>query len=459
MKKVYTLMAASVATLSMFAAPTQPALTSKVESATASQATVMKEYTVREHSDMMKAPAIPDLNNYMAYTYYGRSSADGGEQFCAIEMKQISDTEVMIFGLFHNYGVKATYDATKQTLTMTSGQEIVSAEDWNGEPLNFYVIQIDPDSGTETPVNSITFQYAPNGVQFSDGSIDYVGGWFPPSSMLELEFNTPSTHATSSGYQYGWHYRNFFYPLGDLYPEAGAFTFNASEWTNKGTAKFYDGWFGLAGEEFPYSPADARDVTVYRNNANPGFYLLEQPFGLGSLAASYGYNETPNAMGYIFIDASDPDCVLIRPNILSGLSCEKIFGSAATLEVTSYEGIQYYFDEYTKEEIKDEAEEWGDEIAAMTEEGVITIPKCRFGYVPFVEDENYWIVGNGDSTPLDMIAIIELPAGALGVNGIVSDNENAPKRYYNLQGVEVVNPVEGELVIVKQGSKSSKVIF
>lgn len=457
MKKVYTLMAAAAASLSMLAAPTQPVQKNNAEKATAGNATVAKEFTVREHSDMMKAPATPDLNNYMAYTYRGRSSADGGDNFCAIEMQQLSDTEVMIYGLFYNYGVKATYNPSAQTLTIANGQEIVAADDWNGEPLICYVIQIDAATGAETQINSVTFTYAPNGVQFSDGSVDYVGGWYPPSSLIEFEFNTPSTVGTGSGYKYGWHYQNFFYPLGDLYPEAGAFTFDASEWTNVGNSKFFDGWFGGAGEE--QTEADLRDVVTYRNNAEPGVYLLMNPFGPGSLAATYGYNETPNKQGYIIVDASDPDCVLVRPNVLSGLSCEYLFETGVTLEVTSYEGIQYYFDEYSKEEIKEEAELWGDELSTMTEDGLITIPRCRFGYVPYLEDENYWIVGGGDNTPIEMRTTIQLPAGALGVNGVISDTENAPARYFNLQGVEIANPAAGEFVIVKQGKTAKKVVF
>ncbi|MDE7375432.1 MAG: hypothetical protein K2N16_01140 [Muribaculaceae bacterium] len=38
------------------------------------------------------------------------------------------------------------------------------------------------------------------------------------------------------------------------------------------------------------------------------------------------------------------------------------------------------------------------------------------------------------------------------------DSENAPAEYYNLQGVKVANPTPGQLYIVKQGSKVSKVI-
>lgn len=47
--------------------------------------------------------------------------------------------------------------------------------------------------------------------------------------------------------------------------------------------------------------------------------------------------------------------------------------------------------------------------------------------------------------------------GTEGVEAIES-NDNAPAEYYNLQGVKVANPTPGQLYIVKQGSKVSKVI-
>ena len=48
--------------------------------------------------------------------------------------------------------------------------------------------------------------------------------------------------------------------------------------------------------------------------------------------------------------------------------------------------------------------------------------------------------------------------GDAGVHDIAIDNANGPVKYYNLQGVEISNPVEGQIVIKKQGSKSQKVM-
>lgn len=45
-----------------------------------------------------------------------------------------------------------------------------------------------------------------------------------------------------------------------------------------------------------------------------------------------------------------------------------------------------------------------------------------------------------------------------GINDINAD-DNAPVEYYNLQGVKIANPAEGQVVIRRQGSKATKVVF
>lgn len=451
-------MALAAASVSMMAAPIQPAFSQKIEKGTVSAPAVTKEITGLVNGFRTRASEGPVLNNYMAYTYYGRTQEDSGENYCSVELKQISSTEVMIYGLFFNFGVKATYDPTEQTLTVRGGQEVIPAAEFNGvESCNCYIFKLDPETGAETMVNTLTFYYAPDGVEFTDGSVDYIGGWMPESPYMEFEFNTASGVGSGSGYKGGWRYANFFFLLEDMYPEAGAFTFNESEWTNVGKSQFFDGWFGGIGQE--YSEDLVREVVTYRNNEDPNIFLLYKPFGPGSLAEEIGYTVTPDAEGYVILDVTYPECVLVRPNVLSGVSNPQLFGgSDVTVEVTSYEGIQYYFQEYTQEEIIEEAEMWGDDLSNMNEDGLICIYRGRFGYVPNLDEENYWITSQNDPTPIPMNPRIKLPAGSFGaVEGIIDDS-NAPVKYYNLQGVEISNPEKGQLVIKKQGANSTKVI-
>lgn len=46
-----------------------------------------------------------------------------------------------------------------------------------------------------------------------------------------------------------------------------------------------------------------------------------------------------------------------------------------------------------------------------------------------------------------------------GVEGVEIENADAAVKYYNMQGMEIANPAEGQLVIKKQGNKAVKVIM
>ena len=46
-----------------------------------------------------------------------------------------------------------------------------------------------------------------------------------------------------------------------------------------------------------------------------------------------------------------------------------------------------------------------------------------------------------------------------GIDEIDIDMENAPVEYFNLQGMRIHNPQNGQIVICRQGSKSLKIIF
>ena len=57
---------------------------------------------------------------------------------------------------------------------------------------------------------------------------------------------------------------------------------------------------------------------------------------------------------------------------------------------------------------------------------------------------------------LGQFAFISNPSG---VGDIIEDDMNEPVEYFNLQGVRIDNPDYGELVIVKRGFDTKKVIY
>lgn len=78
----------------------------------------------------------------------------------------------------------------------------------------------------------------------------------------------------------------------------------------------------------------------------------------------------------------------------------------------------------------------------------------QFRVVGMIVDANTGIIINANEIP-----VVFSQGGQDGVEDIITDNAAAEKRYFNLQGVEIANPEKGEIVIVKEGNKVSKVIF
>lgn len=459
MKKIYALMA--LATTLTASAVVSPVAKNGLETAMKENAaTAIGEYTfVENNNGMMKAPAVGDVNNYYAFSYYGRTDKDNKERnYCTIQIKKISDTEVEIYGLatpLGDFGVKGTYNASAQTITIAP-QSVVPAGalDPSIGEIRLYTQEFDVVDGyieNERDIPSITFTYCPNGVQMNDGSVGYIGGWLPDSSYQQLLFNTPANIGTTSGFIGGWKYGVAFGALEDLFPEAPAFTYNSSEWSYAGKSSFTDGWFGVLSNagSFP-----AYEVDTYVNNADGNIFMLKNPYGAGSPYASINtYKED----GFLILDITNPDCVLVRPNVNAGFVAEEYMGVVSNIALTTAESDQYYMQGSSYEDIIEEGETFGDEIANINSSRLVSLPTCRLQMIPDFNFPNYWIVGGGDNNPRPMVSKIQL-ADPTGVEGVINDTENAPKRFFNLQGLEIANPEAGELVIVKQGNKTTKTI-
>lgn len=457
MKKFYAMLALASA---MTASAAVPAAKPQMLEATATFSPINVTATVAEnHSSMLKAPATADVNNYWGFEYRGMTKQDSDPQIRAVELRKISDTQVQIFGLgiFGEYPLTATYSASKQTLTLKKQVYLTSSQvsDRTGgqitETIMFWPVQVS-DSGRMEEINEVVFTYCPEGAQFQDGSTRYVGGWVVlGTSNQVLMFNTQSnfdaqTDESMNGWVGSWKYVLRFPVLSDMYPDAGAFVFDESEWTSVGKSTLTDNWLL---EDLTY------EVETYQNKANPNDYVLVNPYGTGTPYAQY--NDTPSMKGYIYLNVENPECVLVKPHVISGFTNSANFGFEAAPAMTTRQGIAYYLAGYDIEDIIEEAEMFGDELAVMDENREIIIPNCVFQNVPYFEDTdiNYWI--NKDEEPLEMTSKVVLAAGA-GVNGILNDAENAPVRYFNLQGVEIANPEAGQLVIVKEGKKATKTI-
>lgn len=90
-----------------------------------------------------------------------------------------------------------------------------------------------------------------------------------------------------------------------------SFEFDANEWNRIGEATFIDAWNRVFWEDYNPNPYD---VPVYQNKTKPTVYLLKNPYGPET---PYADVNTSTKEGYIVIDISDPECVIIEPTVYS----------------------------------------------------------------------------------------------------------------------------------------------
>lgn len=91
--------------------------------------------------------------------------------------------------------------------------------------------------------------------------------------------------------------------------------------------------------------------------------------------------------------------------------------------------------------------------------------ECVLYFLPSVDENSYLLA----DASYQFEGYLEFPADytfpdpgtanpGASVGKISSEDVNAPVKYYNLQGVEITNPAKGQIVIMKQGSKTSKYV-
>lgn len=408
--------------------------------------------TAVENTDgRMKAPATADQNGNQSFSwqYYSLRSDLSGLQTGGLYVA-IEGTEATLYGVFDLAPVKGTFNAAAGTIRIESQPLFYT---YQGEQIYLYTkrLVIEDDKITGTPdVPYIEFTYMPDGAELSNGSVICKGGWIAPDDM-EFCITVPSMKDGSSGFNWTYMMRLMTIEEAFGFP---FFKYDASEWTDCDDASLEDGWFkALDGKGYP-----AYNVACKKSKTNPGEILLVNPYGQNSPYKSM--NASSNKDGYIVLNIENPDCILVRPYVNASFDMSNFYQEPSLnnpIFATSSEGWRYYTEGWTFDDIIEDAEMFGDPIATMTTDGVVTIPNARIqGDMADYTLASQWEAEGG--IPIEMISTIRLPKNALGVEGVINDAENVPARYFNLQGVELSNPEAGQVVIVKQGSKSFKTI-
>ncbi|MDD6025915.1 MAG: hypothetical protein PUD26_04855, partial [bacterium] len=191
---------------------------------------------------------------------------------------------------------------------------------------------------------------------------------------------------------------------------------------------------------FGSTNVDPFTVQVMKNNRN-GNYRIIAPWSktyaaLGAPEGTVGPD--------LDIDASDPT------NLVVAMQSTGIVGSEAngTYYVMSMSYYNDGNDAETADAVKITLKDNGD--------GTSTISFPYRSMMLYAGNSKKFYYACNDATNLSYITFPTFS----GINNIIADDNkvNAPVEYYNLQGMRIAAPVEGQLVIKRQGSKVEKLI-
>ena len=383
-----------------------------------------------------RAASINSFTGYFTAEYeWPFSSSDPGT---TVSVQAIDDTQVAM--TFHPWGdysnvdispVIAKVDLAAGTITINTqaNQNLGTYEDSTGKVsgVNWTAIHLSSDGagGTvQTPMTEIV------GTLNADGSIQFGG------------VDDMCGFAVAGGGYLGM-FRNLKLVAPDY------FQFNESEWESAGTASYQE----FIINPLLNNPIPAVDVPLMKSTKEDGLYLLKNPYTAGSWAQ---VNERTNTDGYIVFSIATPSCVWLRPLTPGGFWMD--MGDGTTPEIEEFyfynlEGDYVVNEEADPEEVGEVLRDEDYDVSYYDEKA----HKCYIYNVLFGNTSNpaagyTWVAYK------DLTMEITLPAGIDAVEGIINDADNAAPRYFNLQGLEIANPAAGELVIVKQGNKTTKTI-
>lgn len=454
LKKLFTALGLAAITLSMAAEGPADALnlrhTDKKRSAEAnSEANIEKKECFKRLISMKKKPSTraeePTIEGfwlfYLGDLYFGDESI--GYYTQEFEATLIDGT--VTFANLNNYEtpIKADYDETTQQLTFDF-RYVTST------PANLYQVYIyqDPFFYNEETDEEI---YGPQTATF----VPEDGGYLEFDQIMGIEWIAFGDEDASD---------ESFLGTVDMLDIAVCMKWDYEEpddsslWKDVGNAKLMDGWL---------LPAFGIDQTLEENqylvplqqNVNiPTYFRLLDPYKTGPAAQ---YNQSQRT-GYIEMDLTNPDVVIINPFYMEAGFQNKDLNISRFL---CYNQFMYYYLRYgvPPEYLIDIFPELP---ITTFKDGIVTMGSGYDATKKLVYDANYgtqdFFFGGGAwynsaGQPLNMDAKIYFPEALGGVESII-DNTNVPAKYYNLQGVEIKEPVAGSIVIEKRGNSSRKIL-
>ncbi len=441
MKKIYATIAlaavalgASAQQLQQFVRNTPKSLDARIYAEQPAQLPALSDSRAKVPS-IQPVIAVEDIVGYYKLTFTDLLTEGYPTTESSFEIYEDSGTDVTITGLF-NEDVKATVDLYSSTLTINFPQDLWTSSQYGTVQALHYYFDSNYELVNTTESVVATFDKATGTLSFE--AYDIIGegvvgtGYF--SLMIELEAQKTTNPLIAAE---GWD---------DVV----------------GTATFVDGWCMCVfadNENNLYDPADyPYEVKVQVNRENPGLVRLVNPYENSYIAAA---NYADDFNGYIVLDISDPDFVIVVPRIYSGMDLGDAEDGNMAMYPCNLAGYYVYIQGYTAEEMKQYyalgyvtyGKNKDAAVPSTYKNSVVTVNEPGFGITGAVNSFYTWT-----SSSVKMKPVITLPdLTNVGVTDVAVDADAAPE-YFNLQGIRVENPESGQIYIRRQGNTTSKVV-
>lgn len=327
--------------------------------------------------------------------------------------KDKTENGVVINGVFDKYELKGTFDAATGAVVVENQRVGFDAD--KGQFLSFVHVDYSDDVDPEALI--------------LDNSQD--GDLYTYECYAVVCESMDGEYILDEGFvEYGQF--GFLYRTGEN---------QITEWEEAGVATLFDGGFFTPLPRFGIGMKTPVEVVLEKSKERDNVYRLVNPW------SSYFGKEIES---YLEFDISDSNCVII-PTQSTGVTDEE-YGLAS---VQNFVGM--YIASGLGVDDAMEAIPTGKENQYLCTyndaKKVVTMP-VNSTFTTFAKDENFWNVGTAYGAADSYIVM----PGTTGVDEFVTDVNEAPAEYYNLQGIRVDNPAEGQVVIRRQGSTITKMV-
>ncbi len=220
-------------------------------------------------------------------------------------------------------------------------------------------------------------------------------------------------------------------------------TGDTRSWSKWSDGTFVDGWIVPAMGIEPI----AISCSIEKCDDVSDLYRLNCPY------SSPDFPMPSSNEGYIEFSLADPAFVTVLPGVFSGF-----MNGPQPVYCFNFEGFAAARG-YDRAMVVEQGIIAEEDLSTYAD-GVVTINNCVFDFTEACGNAYTWQNSEGESLADKMFGSITFDkAPVLSGLETVDSASNAPVEYYNLQGVRVENPANGQIVIRRQGTTAQKVLI